>query len=79
MEVDFIVYGEEVFWSVEVKNTSRIRKEDLNSLRAFKDEYPECSAFPLYRGKERLLRNGILCVPCEEFIMELNLQKKTIQ
>ena len=79
VEVDFIVYGEEVFWAIEVKNTSRIRKEDLNSLRAFKDEYEQCSTFLLYRGKERLLRYGIQCIPCEEFIMKLNPHKKTLQ
>ncbi len=79
VEVDFIVYGEEVFWAIEVKNTSRIRKEDLNSLRAFIEEYPQCNAFLLYRGKERLLRKGVLCIPCEEFIMKLNPQKKSIK
>ena len=79
VEVDFIIYGEEVFWAIEVKNTSRIRKEDLNSLRAFLEEYPQCNAFLLYRGKERLLRKGVLCIPCEEFIVKLNPQKKSIK
>lgn len=43
-EVDFIVYGEEVFWAIEVKNTSKIRPEDLRSLRSFKSEYPQSTA-----------------------------------
>ncbi|PIZ12940.1 MAG: ATPase, partial [Elusimicrobia bacterium CG_4_10_14_0_8_um_filter_37_32] len=34
-EVDFVVYGDEVFWAIEVKNTSRIRPEDLRSLNSF--------------------------------------------
>ena len=71
-EVDFIVYGEEVFWAIEVKNASRIRKGDLNSLRAFQEEYPRCKTFLLYRGKERILREGVLCMPCEDFLMRLN-------
>ena len=79
VEVDFIVYGEEVFWAVEVKNSMRIRPEDLNPLRAFKDEYPQCKAFLLYRGKERFMRNGILCMPCEEFLIQLHPEKKTIR
>lgn len=79
VEVDFIVYGEDVFWAIEVKNTSRIRKENLNSLRAFKDEYSKCKAFLLYRGKERFLRDGIQCIPCEEFLMQLHPRKKTIK
>jgi predicted AAA+ superfamily ATPase len=75
VEVDFIAYGEEVFWAIEVKNTSRIRKENLNSLRAFKEEYPQCKTFLLYRGKERILREGVLCMPCEDFLMQLDPQK----
>lgn len=73
------VYGEEVFWAIEVKNSSRIRIEDLTPLRAFKDEYPQCKAFLLYRGKERFQRNGILCMPCEEFLIQLHPYKETIQ
>lgn len=79
VEVDFIVYGEEVFWAIEVKNTSRIRKGDLNSLNAFKGEYPQCSAFLLYRGKERLLREGVLCIPCNEFLEKLDPKTKLIE
>ena len=79
MEVDFIVYGEEAFWAIEVKNTSRIRKGDLNSLHAFKDEYPQCSAFLLYRGKERILREGVLCIPCNEFLIKLDPKTKRIE
>ncbi len=72
-EVDFIVYGKEVFWAIEVKNASRIRKGDLNSLRSFKQEYPQCKTFLLYRGKERILKEGVLCMPCEDFLMKLKI------
>ena len=78
VEVDFIVYGEEVFWAMEVKNTFRIRKGDLSSLHAFKEDYPQCSAFLLYRGKERILREGVLCIPCDEFLVKLNPKTKLI-
>lgn len=77
-EVDFIVYGEDVFWAIEVKNTSQIRPENLRSLAAFKQDYPEGKAFFLYRGKERLLRNGILCIPCEEFLLKLDPKRADI-
>lgn len=79
VEVDLIVYGEEVFWAIEVKSTSRVRKEDLDSLRAFKEDFPQCNAFLLYRGKERLLRDEILCIPCEEFLRKLNPQTKLME
>lgn len=71
-EVDFVVYGEDAFWAIEVKNTARIRDNDLNPLRAFKSDYPQCKVFFLYRGAERLARQGILCLPCEDFLKGLN-------
>jgi predicted AAA+ superfamily ATPase len=71
VEVDFVVYGQDVFWAIEVKNASRIREEDLKPLCAFKEDYPECNPILLYRGKERLLRKQVLCIPCEEFLVGL--------
>jgi predicted AAA+ superfamily ATPase len=69
-EVDFILYGPRIFWAIEVKNTARIRPDDLTSLKAFKDEYPQSEAYLLYRGRERLKKDGILCLSCEEFLLE---------
>ncbi|MCL5674488.1 MAG: AAA family ATPase [Candidatus Omnitrophica bacterium] len=71
-EIDFIVYGENVFWAIEVKNTVRIRPEDLKALKSFKSDYPESSVFLLYRGKEKIKKGEILCLPSDEFMMELN-------
>ncbi|MFH0948089.1 MAG: AAA family ATPase [Elusimicrobiota bacterium] len=77
-EVDFVVYGEKVFWAIEVKNTSRIRLEDLRPLKSFKEDYPESTAYFLYRGKERIMKNGILCIPCDEFLLKLDPEKTKI-
>ncbi|MBI5554973.1 MAG: ATP-binding protein [Elusimicrobia bacterium] len=74
-EVDFIVYGEEVFWAIEVKNTSKIRMEDIRSLRSFKSEYPQSKALLLYRGKERIQKDEVLCIPCDEFLLNLEPEK----
>jgi len=71
VEVDFVLYGPSEFWAIEVKNTSKVRDEDLRSLRTFVADYPECRALFLYRGEDRLLRRGILCLPCEEFLRQL--------
>jgi predicted AAA+ superfamily ATPase len=70
-EVDFVVYGPGGLWALEVKNTNRIREEDLKPLRAFQEDYPEGRTFFLYRGKERFRRHGILCLPCGEFLAHL--------
>ncbi|MFA5975717.1 MAG: AAA family ATPase [Elusimicrobiota bacterium] len=74
-EIDFVLYGPHGFWGIEVKNSSRVRDEDLRGLKAFGEEYPEAKTLFLYRGKERLKKGAILCVPCEEFLRQLNPQK----
>lgn len=71
VEVDFVVYGPDGLWAIEVKNTRRIRPDDLRGLRAFKEEYPQSKPFLLYRGKDRILAEGVLCLPCEDFLIKL--------
>ena len=71
-EVDFIVYGPNVFWAIEVKNSANVSSSDLRALKAFGSEYLEAKKFLLYRGREKLLRDGILIEPCEEFLLRLN-------
>lgn len=67
-EVDFVVYGPEGCQAVEVKNTATMRPEDLRGLRAWAEDYPESGRWFLYRGSNRLVREGIRCVPVEEFL-----------
>ena len=64
-EIDFIVYGEPGLFAIEVKNSRHIHPKDLNSLKAFKVDYPEAKLYLLYRGSERLMKGNILCIPCE--------------
>jgi predicted AAA+ superfamily ATPase len=70
-EIDFVVYGKDIFCGIEVKNTATLRSRSVNSLLAFKDEYPEAEVCLLYRGKERVFNKGVLCMPCEEFLKNL--------
>ncbi|MDD5056146.1 MAG: DUF4143 domain-containing protein, partial [Candidatus Peribacteraceae bacterium] len=71
-EVDFVLYGGDSFYGIEVKNARMVYPNDVRSLRAFRDEYPESTVFLLYRGRERLLVNGVLCIPCDEFLRTLH-------
>lgn len=71
VEVDCVVYGESGIYALEVKNSAQVRNEDLRGLKNFAEDYPEARRFFLYRGKERLLIDGILCLPCEEFLRDL--------
>jgi predicted AAA+ superfamily ATPase len=68
VEVDFVIYGPDGLWAIEVKNTRRIRPEDLRGLRSFQEEYPSGKTFLLYRGKDRLLTEGVLCLSCQDFL-----------
>lgn len=71
-EVDFVVYGPEVFVAIEVKHSGEIRPADLRSLRAFGEDYPEAALRLVYRGTETLQIDGIRCVPCAEYLSALD-------
>lgn len=70
-EVDFVVYGENVFTAIEVTNAARVRPKDLFGLRSFGEDYPEAKRVLLYRGKERLRLDGILVVPVEDYLRSI--------
>lgn len=71
VEVDFVLYGDDTFLAIEVKNSARVNSKMLKGLKAFQEEYPEAQALLLYRGNERLLMKNILCLPCEQFLQTL--------
>jgi predicted AAA+ superfamily ATPase len=69
VEVDFVVYGGDGFWAIEVKNSAQVR--DTRALRAFVEDYPECTPLLLYRGTDRLEIGGVRCIPVEEFLVQI--------
>ena len=75
-EVDFVVYGENGFWAIEVKNAAQVDRKELRSLKSFRDDYPEAEALLLYRGSERLRIDDIWCLPAEQFMKELRPGRK---
>jgi len=74
-EVDFIIYGKEGFWAIEVKNTKNIRSNELRPLKTFCQDYPECNPIYIYRGNEKLLIDNILCIPCDVFLKSIKPDK----
>jgi predicted AAA+ superfamily ATPase len=70
-EVDFILYGKNIFRAIEVKNAATVHSADLRGLKTFGEDYPQAERLLLYRGKEQLLIDGIRVVPCGEFLLEL--------
>jgi predicted AAA+ superfamily ATPase len=72
VEVDFVVYGPDGLWALEVKNARQVRPADLSGLLAFRQEYPKSRTFLLYRGRDRMMTKGVLCLPCKDFLAALH-------
>ena len=70
-EVDFVLYGEDIFCAIEVKNSTRVHPRMLKGLMAFQQDYPQAKTYLLYRGKELLKKGSVCCVPCGEFLERL--------
>ncbi|EKD78126.1 MAG: hypothetical protein ACD_42C00034G0002 [uncultured bacterium] len=71
VEVDFVVYGPKQFIAIEVKNATQAHSKDMRGLKSFKEDYPEAQIVLLYRGKTKTMVDGILCLPCDEFLKNL--------
>ncbi|SRR6266496_2687754 len=71
VEVDLVVYGSSAFTAIEIKNSARIRPQDLRGLRSFQEDYPQSQCLFLYRGHERRKIDRIFCLPCAEFLQQL--------
>ncbi len=78
VEVDFILYGQDTFWAIEVKNSAKINNKMLKGLITFQEDYPEAQTLLLYRGNERSKIKNILCLPCEQFLHDLVPSKSII-
>lgn len=72
VEVDFVLYGKNTFAAIEVKHAARLHPQDLKGLKTFREDYPQSQACLLYQGKERLVKDGVLCLPCQEFLLNLH-------
>ena len=71
VEVDFVLYGEDGIFAIEVKNNNKIRPEDLRSLSEFRNDYSNSKTILLYNGSENLLIKDTICIPIEDFLKKL--------
>lgn len=72
LEVDFILYGKDGIFAIEVKNSTHIHKNDIKSLTEFKKDYPAAQMLLLYRGKENIRIRDVFCMPCKSFLKRLS-------
>ncbi len=71
LEVDFIIYGPQGFWAIEVKRSSDISSKDLRGLKAFQEDYPQADCVLLHGGKESMIIDGIRCLPIDTFLRQI--------
>lgn len=71
LEVDFVLYGEAGLLAIEVKRSTRPRKDDGRGLTAFLTDYPQARCFVLHRGRERSFADGITWLPVDQALREL--------
>lgn len=77
-EVDFVLYGDTQFCAIEVKNSNRVRRQDVRGLKAFREDYPESRVALIYRGRDTLVIDGVLCLPCDAFLRQLTPNKDVL-
>jgi len=71
VEVDFVIYGPQGLFAIEVKNSKQVDSKDVRSLETFLEDYPMAKLILLYRGTERLKIKNVVCLPCEEFLIQM--------
>ena len=65
-EVDFVAYGGDGLFAIEVKRTRTIRRADLHGLKQFRSDYPMARCVLLFGGDRREHRDGIELLPLAE-------------
>ena len=69
-EVDFVAYGGDGLFAMEVKRSRRIRRADQQGLTQFKADYPMARCVLLFGGNRREYRDAIELLPVAEALAE---------
>ena len=72
-EVDFVAYGADGLFAIEVKRTRTIRRADLHGLKQFRSDYPMARCMLLFGGDRREHRDGIELLPLAEALADPTL------
>ena len=71
VEVDFICYGDNGFYAIEVKRSHNITGKHLSGLKKFRQDYPEVTPYLIYGGKDFLDIDGIQLIPIITFLKNI--------
>ena len=72
-EVDFVAYGGDGLFAIEVKRARAVRPTDLRGLRQFKGDYPMARCVLLFGGERREHRDGIDLLPVADALADPTL------
>ncbi len=72
LEVDFVVYGPQGFWAIEVKRSMDLNPQDIKGLSAFQEEYPEAKCFFVTMSQQRTVYKNFPVIPITEFLWTLS-------
>lgn len=71
-EVDFVLYGPDGFFAIEVKKTANFRTSDIADLKAFGQDYPQAKLLYFYGGSRELKTDeGVRVLPVEHALKAL--------
>jgi predicted AAA+ superfamily ATPase len=73
VEVDFVAYGSDGLFAIEVKRSRTVRSGDLRGLRQFKSDYPMARCILLFGGDRREYRDGIELLPVGDALADPTL------
>lgn len=62
-EVDFVLYGPQGFFAVEIKRKAKLDKKDFKGLMAFAADYPQAKLYLLYGGHEVYFEGNVQVWP----------------
>ena len=71
IEVDFILYGPNGFYAIELKRSQTVSKSDTKGLRAFKQDFPAAELILIYGGGKQQYFNDIQVLPFTEVLFIL--------
>ena len=69
-EVDFVAYGGDGLFAVEVKRSRRVRPADLHGLKQLQSDYPTARCVLLFGGDRREYRQGIELLPVADALAD---------
>ena len=72
-EVDFVAYGRDGLFAIEVKRSRTIRRADLHGLTQFVSDYPMAKCVLLFGGDRREYRDGVQLLPLSEALADPTL------